>query len=96
MAGWACLLGVRPEHFRFGGRDDLEITIDVVQRTGSRSCASFELAGTRALAEFDAHRIAPPRGSSVPLIAMNRTVLFDPTTELAIPYGASDDGEKDA
>ncbi len=90
LAGQHCLLGVRPEHFRFGGTDELDVTIDVVQPTGSRSYASFDLAGTHAVAEFDAHRVARP-GERVPLsISMDRTVLFDPVTDLAISYGASE------
>jgi multiple sugar transport system ATP-binding protein len=90
QAGRTCLLGIRPEHFRTGGPDAFDVGVEVVQPTGSRSYASFTLAGTSMVAELDAHDVARP-GEHLPLsIAMERTVLFDPSSGRAISHGIAE------
>ncbi|WP_407050976.1 ABC transporter ATP-binding protein [Methyloraptor flagellatus] len=87
--GRRCQLGVRPEHFRTGGADGFDVTVEVVQPTGSRSYASFGLAGTPVVAELDAHAVARP-GERLPLtIAMERTVLFDAASGRAVSHGSA-------
>jgi hypothetical protein len=51
--------------------------------------SDLAFAGTYAHDEFEMHRVARP-GERAPLsIAMDRTVLFDPETDLAISYGVN-------
>ena len=67
-AGSEVILGVRPEHItgsRHGGgpRDNLvphNVTIDLVQPTGTRLYGAFALAGTEVLAELQAHDVERP------------------------------------
>jgi multiple sugar transport system ATP-binding protein len=81
-------LGVRPEHMSrasaAGGRPGLvtrNVTIELVQPTGSRTYATFKLANAVAVAELQAHDVSQP-GESIDLaIDMNRVVVIDPATE---------------
>jgi multiple sugar transport system ATP-binding protein len=85
--GHKCLLGVRPEHFRFGQSGDLHVEISVIQPTGSRSYATFYVAGAHCVAELEAHAVTRA-GEKVSLsIAMDRTVLMDAATGDAISFG---------
>ncbi len=78
------LWGVRPEHFLAAEAGTLGVRIDLVQPTGARVFGSFDLAGTRCTAEFDAHGDAA-RGSELRLdVLMARTLLFDPATGRAL------------
>ena len=81
-------LGVRPEHISRAsdnavrpGVVNLEVTIDLVQPTGSRTYATFLLGGVETVAELKSHDVSAP-GQSVNLaFDMNRIVLIDPDSE---------------
>jgi multiple sugar transport system ATP-binding protein len=84
------LLGVRPEHISRAhgparaGLAPLDVTIDLIQPTGSRTYATFSLASTEVMAELQAHDVERP-GERLQLhVDMNRTVLIDPETELVL------------
>ncbi len=86
--GRPCLLGLRPEHVLINFESGIPVKIEVVQPTGSRSYASFNLAGAHVVAEVDAHAVAKV-GQNVSIsMAMARTVLFDRKNGQAISYGA--------
>ncbi len=81
-------LGVRPEHISRSTGDAMrpgvvtqEVTIDLVQPTGSRTYANFLLGGVETVAELKAHDVSAP-GENVRLaFDMNRVVLIDPASE---------------
>src|SRR3954452_23385534 len=80
-------LGVRPEHMsRAGGSQrpgviTKNITIELVQPTGSRTYATFRLGSAEVVAELQAHDVSQP-GESIDLaIDMNRIVVIDPASE---------------
>ena len=82
------LLGVRPEHMSRAGAGSQRpgvitknVTIELVQPTGSRTYATFRLGGAEVVAELQAHDVSQP-GESIDLaIDMNRIVVIDPTSE---------------
>jgi multiple sugar transport system ATP-binding protein len=80
------ILGVRPEHFSRatqGERQGLArytAVIQLLQPTGSRTYATFNLGGTRAVAELQAHDVSAINQSIELSIDMNRVVLIDPAT----------------
>jgi multiple sugar transport system ATP-binding protein len=82
----AIVLGVRPEHIsrrrqRTARRGQAPAQIDLVQPTGARTYATFQLGGTAVVAELQAHDVSQP-GEQVDLaIDMNRAVLIDPSSE---------------
>jgi multiple sugar transport system ATP-binding protein len=58
--------------------------IEIVQPTGSRSYATFDLGGQPMLAELQAHDVSRP-GETIPIdLNLNRASLFDPATGRAI------------
>jgi len=84
-------LGLRPEHVgRAGGAPApegvvrLEATIEMVQPTGSRSYASFRLAGQPLLAELQAHDVSGPGERIAIDINLRRAAIFDPETGRAL------------
>jgi multiple sugar transport system ATP-binding protein len=84
------LFGVRPEHISRAhgparaGLAPIDVTIDLIQPTGSRTYATFLLAGTEVVAELQAHDVERP-GERLQLhLDMNRAVLIDPETELVL------------
>ena len=81
--------GVRPEHFAFGRSPERSIraAIEVVQPTGSRTYGSFSLAGTRVVAELDAHFVNPAGETTELEVAIERTVFFEPDSGKAIDAG---------
>ncbi|RWI27856.1 MAG: sn-glycerol-3-phosphate ABC transporter ATP-binding protein UgpC [Mesorhizobium sp.] len=89
--GQAVLLGLRPEHLTRAhaatpalGTFRYDATIDLLQPTGSRSYATFRLAGAPVMAELQAHDVSRP-GERLPIdINMNRASIFDARTERAI------------
>ncbi|MEQ1955862.1 sn-glycerol-3-phosphate ABC transporter ATP-binding protein UgpC [Mesorhizobium sp. CN2-181] len=89
--GMPVLLGLRPEHLtraRDGapaqGSLRYNATIDLLQPTGSRSFATFRLAGAPVMAELQAHDVSRP-GEELPIdVNMNRASIFDALTERAI------------
>jgi multiple sugar transport system ATP-binding protein len=89
--GQAVLLGLRPEHLTRAhgaapaeGSFRCDATIELVQPTGSRSYATFRLAGTPVMAELQAHDVSRP-GESVQVdINMTRASIFDRRTDRAL------------
>ncbi|MBI1395116.1 MAG: sn-glycerol-3-phosphate ABC transporter ATP-binding protein UgpC [Betaproteobacteria bacterium] len=88
--GKPLMLGVRPEHIGPAGRDQrpglapVQAVVDLVQPTGSRSYATFQLGGVAAVAELQAHDVSRPGERLELSIDMNRTVLIDAATEKVI------------
>jgi multiple sugar transport system ATP-binding protein len=82
----AVVLGVRPEHIGRaiqGERPGLArytAIIELLQPTGSRTYATFNLGGARAVAELQAHDVSTINQRIELSIDMNRVVLIDPTT----------------
>jgi multiple sugar transport system ATP-binding protein len=85
--GTSVILGLRPEHAgrAVGGAPAEGIarvtaTIDLVQPTGSRTYATFRLAGERVVAELQAHDVSNPGEEIAIDINLRRASLFDPDT----------------
>ena len=80
------VLGVRPEHIgraTQGERPGLvryTAVIELLQPTGSRTYATFDLGGTRAVAELQAHDVSTINQQIELSIDMNRVVIIDPAT----------------
>jgi len=89
--GQPILLGLRPEHLsRAHGAEPAPGTvrydalIDLIQPTGSRSYATFRLAGEPVMAELQAHDVSRP-GERLPVdINLNRASIFDAKSERAL------------
>ncbi len=89
--GQEILLGLRPEHLaRAQGAAPApgwvrhEAQIELIQPTGSRSYATFRLAGEPVIAELQAHDVSRP-GEQVPIdINMQRASIFDRKSERAL------------
>jgi multiple sugar transport system ATP-binding protein len=89
--GQEILLGLRPEHLtRAQGEAPApgcvrhDVQIELLQPTGSRSYATFRLAGEPVIAELQAHDVSRP-GEHVPIdINMQRASIFDRRTERAL------------
>jgi multiple sugar transport system ATP-binding protein len=85
------IVGLRPEHARRGvgaepapGAVRIEATIELVQPTGSRSYATFRLAGQPLLAELQAHDVSRP-GECIPIdLDLRRAAIFDPQSGNAL------------
>lgn len=89
-SGKNLILGVRPEHLMVGDPSGLDVEIEIVQPTGSRSYASFSVADTHLVAECDAHAVTRA-GATVPVkFAIEHSVLFDPNSGHAVSYGGAD------
>ena len=88
-AGRDIVLGLRPEHITGAGhgggrRAHLvphQVTIDLVQPTGTRLYGAFALAGTEVLAELQAHDVERPGDTIEVMIDMERAILVDPESE---------------
>lgn len=88
------ILGIRPEHISRALPGELRqglapylATIDLVQPTGSRTYASFKMAGVEVIAELQAHDVSRPGEQMQATVDMNRTVIIDPATEKVISAG---------
>jgi multiple sugar transport system ATP-binding protein len=89
--GGEVIVGLRPEHAGRGsggapppGAVRIEAEIELVQPTGSRSYATFRLAGQPVLAELQAHDVSRP-GERIPIdINLGRAAVFDPQTGKAL------------
>jgi multiple sugar transport system ATP-binding protein len=89
--GAKVVLGLRPEHICRApggapapGAVRVERTIELLQPTGSRTYATFRLAGTPVVAELEAHDVSRP-GESVPLeLNLARASVFDAATDRAL------------
>jgi multiple sugar transport system ATP-binding protein len=75
------LCGIRPEYIRRSDAGELNITIDLLQPTGSRTYGTFQLSGVPVVAEFEAHDVTAA-GQNLPVtIDANRLILIDPDTD---------------
>jgi multiple sugar transport system ATP-binding protein len=82
--GASVILGLRPEHAGRAGSDQpsngtarVEATIELLQPTGSRTYATFRLAGQAAMAELQAHDVSRPGEQIAIDINLRRASLFD-------------------
>jgi multiple sugar transport system ATP-binding protein len=89
--GMSVLLGLRPEHLtRAQGEQPAEgvyrheARIELIQPTGSRTYATFRLAGEPVNAELQAHDVSRA-GQQMPIdINMMRASIFDADTQRAL------------
>jgi multiple sugar transport system ATP-binding protein len=89
--GAEVIVGLRPEHARRGvgaepapGAARIEATIELIQPTGSRSYATFRIAGQPLLAELQAHDVSRP-GEHIPIdLDLRRAAIFDPQSGKAL------------
>ena len=91
MADREVVFGVRTEHIsrdrqtnRRPGLAPMNVVIDLIQPTGSRTYATFTLAGEPVMAELAAHDVEGPGEEMSLLFDMNRIVLIDPQSDLVI------------
>ena len=91
QSGRDVTFGVRTEHItrdrgnnRRAGLAPLPVTIDLIQPTGTRTYATFQLAGQAVMAELEAHDVERPGQELSLFVDMNRIVLIDPVTDLVI------------
>jgi multiple sugar transport system ATP-binding protein len=82
--GRTAIMGVRPQHLARGsgsvrpGQWRIDVTVELIQPTGSRTFVTFPLGGVAAVAELDAHDVQKP-GERISLeIDPQRVVLIDP------------------
>ncbi len=94
--GQPILFGLRPEHMaraREGalrpGLASLEVTIDLVQPTGSRTYGTFLLGGVETMAELEVHDVERPGDHLTLLFDMNRIVIIDPDSERVISHSGT-------
>ncbi len=78
--------GLRPEHFHMARGDEpgIDVQIEVMQPTGSRTYGSFSIGATRAVAELDPHAATNTNRNVRLRVAMDQTSLFDPETDMAL------------
>jgi multiple sugar transport system ATP-binding protein len=88
--GMAVIVGLRPEHLTRAhgavgkGVVRHQAAIDLIQPTGSRSYATFRLAGQPVVAELQAHDVSRPGEKIAIDINLARASLFDAATEKAL------------
>ena len=89
--GAKLILGLRPEHIERVAAGPpaqelvrVEATIELIQPTGSRSYATFRLAGQAVVAELQAHDVSRPGERISVAINLWRAALFDPATRKAL------------
>jgi multiple sugar transport system ATP-binding protein len=89
--GAEIILGLRPEHIGRSaagppadGYGRIEVAIELVQPTGSRSYATFRLAEQPVMGELQAHDVSRPGERIFVDINLRRAALFDPATGKAI------------
>ena len=58
-----------------------EVSVDLIQPTGSRTYATFMLGGIETVAELKPHDVSEVKEKVTLAIDMNRAVLIDPETE---------------
>ena len=83
-AGGALTLGVRPEHLSRAGEAPasahegrLDVVIDLVQPTGTRTYVQFRVGDQEVTAELPAHSVERPGARIVLAVDMARVTLFD-------------------
>jgi multiple sugar transport system ATP-binding protein len=84
MKGASVILGLRPEHAGRAGPDQpsdgtarVAATIELLQPTGSRTYATFRLAGQAVTAELQAHDVSQPGERITIDINLRRASLFE-------------------
>ena len=84
----ALTVGIRPEHISRAADGELragvvrhEASVDLIQPTGSRTYATFMMAGIETVAELKPHDVSEVKEKVTLAIDMNRAVLIDPETE---------------
>lgn len=84
----AVTVGIRPEHISRavdgqlrGGVVRHNASVDLIQPTGSRTYATFNLGGIETVAELKPHDVSEVNQKVTMAIDMNRVVLMDPETE---------------
>ncbi|MEZ0167883.1 ABC transporter ATP-binding protein [Microvirga sp. TS319] len=88
--GLPVLLGLRPEHVTRAHGDGRhgsvrhEATVDLIQPTGSRSYATFRLAGQPIIAELQAHDVSRPGERIIVDINLMHASFFDARSEQAL------------
>ena len=89
--GQPVLLGLRPEHLTRAhgsapaeGSHRCDATIELVQPTGSRTYATFRLAGAAVVAELQAHDVGQPGERIAIDVNMTRASIFDRTSDRAL------------
>jgi multiple sugar transport system ATP-binding protein len=94
--GKEIVFGARPEHISKAGnaaaRDShapLNVTIDLVQPTGSRTYVTFPLGGVETVAELDVHDVEQPGEHLTLLVDMMRVIAIDPISDLVISHSGS-------
>jgi len=89
------IFGVRPEHMvradtsnsQRDAHAPITVTIDLVQPTGTRTYAQFQLGEVETTVELPAHSVERPGTNVELLFDMARVILIDPETEKVL-YGA--------
>jgi multiple sugar transport system ATP-binding protein len=89
--GAEVILGLRPEHAARAmgerpaeGSARVTAVIELVQPTGSRTYATFDLAGQPMLAELQAHDVSRPGETIAIDLNLRRASLFDPASGKAL------------
>jgi multiple sugar transport system ATP-binding protein len=89
--GSPVILGLRPEHVVRAtvaeppnGVTRIEVVIELVQPTGSRTYATFRLAGQPVVAELHAHDVSRPGERVAVDINVPRAAVFNPQSGLAL------------
>ncbi len=84
----ALIFGVRPEHMTRlegatlrPGQARLTATIDLVQPTGTRTFAQFQLGGVETTVELPSHAVQRPGTNVELLVDMPRALFIDPRTD---------------
>jgi multiple sugar transport system ATP-binding protein len=82
------IFGVRPEHMvrsseakSRAGQAPLQVEIDLVQPTGTRTYAQFRLGGEEVTVELPAHAVERPGEKLDLVVDMTRAILIDPQTD---------------
>lgn len=75
------ICGIRPEHIRRTNTDNLKVTIDLLQPTGSRSFGTFQLSNVAVVAELEAHDVTRAGENINISIDADRILLIDPETD---------------
>ncbi len=95
-AGQEVVFGVRPEHIerrRNGearpGLAPLNVTIDLVQPTGSRTYGTFLLDRVEVMAELEVHDVEKPGEQLDLMFDMNRIVIIDPESERVVSHSGT-------
>lgn len=81
FGGKEIICGIRPEQIALATDSSLQVPVDIVQPTGSRTFATFQLSNTAVVAELSAHSVTKPGELISIAIDADRIFLIDPTTD---------------